>query len=490
MNKKINLKQVVKENLLIISLLLLVLAIHIKYALMPARFLWDESIYVGLAKHLFSNGALGFWEVFRPIGLPVVLGGLWKLGLSPLIVGKILAVIAYMIVLLLAYFMANKYKKNAGIYAFFLAASIPMLFKFSNAVLTDVIAVALGLGALYLAYKEKYFLAGVLSGLAFVFRFPYGLIIISVYFCILLDLFKDKNKYSFWQRIKINFKSMFKKGLIASIGLAIIISVYAVFNYIKYDGDVLLPLKAANIMMNQVGVFLYMQPPTFYLLVLLRENLALIFLVIFLGMYMFDKKLRENKLVNLLLFSFFVFLIYFTQLIHKESRYILFLLPIMAILGGIVLLRLEEYFNKRKRKRKNKKSARKILISICICLLLLTTVSIFYGIDKRDVEEMNFYKYFNNDTDGLLLATNPTYMLFTDKPVMFLASWSYSNEVYAKNKDKVDYISINSCDYVCEPNTSCLNDKKRFYENVLNNLQVVYNNTYLGCEHIIYKVTK
>jgi hypothetical protein len=40
---------------------------------------WDESVYVGLGKYLYSNGASGIYEPFRPILLPLVLGALWKL---------------------------------------------------------------------------------------------------------------------------------------------------------------------------------------------------------------------------------------------------------------------------------------------------------------------------------------------------------------------------------------------------------------------------
>ena len=39
---------------------------------------WDESVYMGMGKYIYSNGQIGLWEDIRPIVLPLILGLFWK----------------------------------------------------------------------------------------------------------------------------------------------------------------------------------------------------------------------------------------------------------------------------------------------------------------------------------------------------------------------------------------------------------------------------
>ncbi|MGV8169609.1 MAG: ArnT family glycosyltransferase [Candidatus Nanoarchaeia archaeon] len=474
------------ENKLIIALAIFVLIVHIVYALLPVRFLWDESIYIGMGKYLFSGGTLGFWEAWRPIGLPLILGAFWKIGIDPVIIGKILGLAAYMASILLVYAIANKCKKGSGIYAFLLAAATPLLFRFSNAAITDVMAAALGLGALYLVFKEKYFWAGIVAGIAFLFRFPYGLIIPAIYFFLFLGLFEGKKKEKLFSRVKKNFMPTLTKGLIAFIGLILIIGPYLVFNYVKYE-NITKPFSDANYIMSDVGIELYNEAPSYYIFTLLKQNLALIFAAAFILFYFSDKKIRKNKIINVLLFSAVIFFAYFMYLIHKEERYILFLFPLIAIFGGVLISRLTDNIET-KRGKKYRDRISWLIICLGILLFILTAIITFIKIDHKIPSETKFYNYFNNDEEGLLLATNPTYMSLTDKPVMFLASWHYSTGVYEQYKDKADYIAINTCDYFCEPGPVCDQDRNNFYNNVLNNTQVVFNETNGVCIYTIYKL--
>ena len=56
------------------------------------RIYWDSAVYIGIAKFLFSAGHLGFMEIIRPIGLSLLIGPLWKLGIDVILASRILAI--------------------------------------------------------------------------------------------------------------------------------------------------------------------------------------------------------------------------------------------------------------------------------------------------------------------------------------------------------------------------------------------------------------
>ena len=48
--------------------------------------LWDEAVYIGIGKFMFSYGSAGLFEIIRPLGLPLILGSLWSVGLKHIFV--------------------------------------------------------------------------------------------------------------------------------------------------------------------------------------------------------------------------------------------------------------------------------------------------------------------------------------------------------------------------------------------------------------------
>ena len=47
--------------------------------------LWDEAVYIGIGKYIWSAGNIGLWEEIRPLGLTFLFGAVWKLGFNPVI---------------------------------------------------------------------------------------------------------------------------------------------------------------------------------------------------------------------------------------------------------------------------------------------------------------------------------------------------------------------------------------------------------------------
>ena len=89
-----------KPLLLVIGVTVLV---RIFYLSLQYPLWWDSQVYVAMGKYIFSHGQLGFWESFRPLVHPLLLGALWKMGLNPILVGKGLDVLFSTIAVYLVY---------------------------------------------------------------------------------------------------------------------------------------------------------------------------------------------------------------------------------------------------------------------------------------------------------------------------------------------------------------------------------------------------
>jgi len=77
------------EKILII--IILIFAFLSSISLFNYRLIWwDEAVYIGIGKYLYSNGTIGLFEQIRPLLLPVLLGAFWYIGLDPLISGRIM----------------------------------------------------------------------------------------------------------------------------------------------------------------------------------------------------------------------------------------------------------------------------------------------------------------------------------------------------------------------------------------------------------------
>jgi hypothetical protein len=75
---------------------------------------WDASVYVGMGKYIFSHGTMGTWEALRPVGLPLIVGLCWKLGINPYIAGSIFGLLVSVAMLVLVYVFAERVKENTG----------------------------------------------------------------------------------------------------------------------------------------------------------------------------------------------------------------------------------------------------------------------------------------------------------------------------------------------------------------------------------------
>lgn len=190
---KLNVKNYFKNNWLIIGLIFIFLVTKLLLLLEYHLPIWDEAVYIGMGKFLFSSGQAGLWEPIRPILLPLLLGFLWKIKLNPIFLGELLIIGFSTGVLILTYLLGKEvYNKTIGLIATALVAITPVFYLHSSLILTGIPATFFILLSLYCLVKNNFWLAGLFSGLAFLTRFPAGLIIVGVGAVILIKFYLEK----------------------------------------------------------------------------------------------------------------------------------------------------------------------------------------------------------------------------------------------------------------------------------------------------------
>ncbi len=155
----------------ITAVVVFALVIRGRYSLIRPP-LWDSSVYILMGKYLFSGGQIGLIEPFRPLAWPLGLGSLWKIGLEPILWGRILQVFFSLGNIFLVYLIGLRLfdKKTALLAGLFLAVS-PSFFIGGNCLYPGVPASFFGLLGFWLSLAGRPFLSGLSCLLAFHTKF-------------------------------------------------------------------------------------------------------------------------------------------------------------------------------------------------------------------------------------------------------------------------------------------------------------------------------
>jgi len=211
----------------ILTILAIALVIRLIFAFGWHEIWWDSGVYIGMGKYIYSGGESGLWEHIRPPGVPIMLGFLWKIGLSPELFGRLLEIILMLGIVWLTYLLAKHwFEEKTAILASLIIALSPIFYYLSFHQYNEIPSTFFVLLALWLFVKEKYLWSGISAGAAFIFKFAPGMFIAIL---ILVLLISKK-----W------------KPLIAtSIGFGIITIPYFLWSWIAY-GSPLFTLLAAQ----------------------------------------------------------------------------------------------------------------------------------------------------------------------------------------------------------------------------------------------------
>src|SRR3989344_7277786 len=95
--------------------------------------IWDEAIYIGIGKYLWSAGQAGLFDIQRPLLLPLIIGLFWRLGLNPIIAGEILGIIFSSGLIFAGYLVGRRLvNEKVGLIASMITATLPAIVLYSS----------------------------------------------------------------------------------------------------------------------------------------------------------------------------------------------------------------------------------------------------------------------------------------------------------------------------------------------------------------------
>ncbi|MBT4540513.1 hypothetical protein HOC35_03290 [Candidatus Woesearchaeota archaeon] len=466
--------------------------------------LWDEAVYIGIGKYIFSLGKIGLWENIRPLGIPFLFGLVWKLGLNPILWGRIVELIFATGTIFLVYNISKHiFNKQTALFSTIIYAITPVFFYNSLRLMTGIPSTFFILLAIYLFIRKYYVYAGIATSLAFIFRYPNGL----VFICCLATLFVEFMlvKGPFKKKIKAN--SPYLKNAIKYIlgFLPLVVASFA-FNYYKYKSFLYPFLQASSHGENLVhAIHETISNLFYYPFNLIIQNYFLIFSILgFILTYFILKKSKNIVRDSIIPISLIIFLAYFTYLTNKQLRFSLSFLPFIAILAGYGIY----YTIERIRTTETVTKEHWLRILPLMLLLIFSIISItsslhedYNSFNKFPTEKPpivdEYYKFFPDDYKGLILTADPVHVAYSDiKIVPYYDSVEDGHKTYSRWMDnpslakEVSAVIFIPGPFVCfnmeceEQLRPALFDKIREAPN--NNLKLAFEKKYEEVKSIYY----
>ncbi len=451
--------------------------------------IWDEGVYLGMSKFLFSWSKQGLWEIFRPILLPFLIGLGWKAGLDALVFGQILSILFSLGCIFLVYLIGlNLFNKRIAILSAIVFALTPSFFKYSEYILTDIPSLFFILLAVYFILKNRFFLAGLFSGLAFLTKFPQLIFLIAVFLFFIFEIIfnqlnKQKNKHLTNKRRtnkqKINehtptfsfissIKKYIRKPFVFFLAILLVVLPYFLFNFIFYYPNTtkniyeatLWPVVAATSFQNNPyqnliygGIFTSLQNFFYYPLTAIFDKHwgFLFYLLFFVFLYLLFKEkqlkwqLFKDRKHIFILFYLLVYFIYYSSIPYKQDRFIVFFAPLIVIYCSYAFFRIWDYLinsNKRNNLAKSTNIAKANKVKrfyhvLLMGLFILFVVFSFFAVLSKDAKFFawkssaepevvtKYYRYFeNNGVQGMISTGDPVLAAYTDNRIVGLGELS------------------------------------------------------------------
>jgi 4-amino-4-deoxy-L-arabinose transferase-like glycosyltransferase len=405
---------------LVVALLLSLVALG--FFVFPFRQpVWDAAVYWGAGKFLLSGGTASLWEPLRPPVLPVVFGLFWLSGLPPLLVFIVLG-LALILGFWLLVFDLGKLMGIGDRTSLLLAALSPLLVLSAPRGLSEVPSMVLALLSFWLFAKSRYFFSGIVAAMAFLTKFPMGIVIVGLF----VGALSGKNR----------LKTIFAQ----SCGFALPVVIFLGVNHFVY-GSAFLPFIEGNEVIAESGIWLYLQGPFFYLVEALKENVLLLLFPVGAALAFW----RRDRIGVALTVTGLLSLAYFTSIDHKEIRFMVLFLPMCAIVAAqgaqfcIVRLRPHRY-------------VLMFIALVVICQVIYGVRSYSYYDAPLDRDLMAADSGYS--VDGVVLVSNPRPALWCDARLDLLYYPIYDAEVsdhHLGDLPSFNGVIISDCDLVCPP---------------------------------------
>ena len=362
--------------------------------------IWDEAVFMGMGKYIYSGGELGLWEAIRPLGLPLILGLFWIIGIDYITASGFIIFFFAGGSLVLTYLLAKDlFNKRVAIIAIVLTYITPFFFLFSNRVLTGIPAMFFCLAAVYSFTKKRLALSALFCFLAFFFRYPAGIILIAIGILIFITYYYENSTRKIIKNLKKNPRPILEFCLTFLFLFLIFLSMNKLFY-----GSFFQPLiEASAHQSTYIGNVYGLDYFIYYPIALITAN------ALFLAAFYIPAR---SKKILIILVPFLLFFFYFQLIPHKTERFLIPLLPFLSILAAVGITRAW--------KKLRKPIFRIILI---MAILLSATFSIIGCInslkafpDEEPDYVSSYYMFFDNiDFEGVILTSDPVPAAYTDQ---------------------------------------------------------------------------
>lgn len=468
----LNIKKFTKKNIIILIIIIFIIYKSL-YLLGFNTVIWDEASYVGMGKYLLSNGNSGIIEPIRPLTLSFLIGLMWVIGLKSILFYKLLILGFSISSIFLVYKIGTHiFNHKTGVTAAILLALTPIFNWYSLFILTGIPSLFLVLLSIYVIYKKKYFYGGIFGALAFVTRFTQLIYLVSIGIYFLIKIIREHK----------NRKKVFYDSLFFCLGSLSVLIIYFTINYIIYNQFTSSWMHAAfrpfyymiwNYQYTQsIGAYNY--PLFFYVIELVKSNPLVLFIF---GIFLVKNK---NKKSNLLIILSISYLIFFSILNNKQTRFILVFLPFILILASKGLI------NSLNKITKNYKNILFIGITLLIAIALLLTIPKPIVKEKPIMFE-EYYGFLEKyPIKGSALLTDPIPAAYYDQSIdiAYFDIPTLKSKLKSKNFDVILFSETSfPCpkeDYVCE------SEKNKIMQDLVSKYELVFSSNYFGSEYYIF----
>ncbi|MBI3033422.1 glycosyltransferase family 39 protein [Candidatus Woesearchaeota archaeon] len=466
----------------IISVIILISFISFKLFAMATSFHdlgWDESVYLGMGKYIYSQGTHGLWEEIRPPLLPLIIGLFWKLKLPYILLADIMITLFAVGTIILTYICAKEILKKEDFLELLsitpplLLLSSELFLKQSYTIMTEIPAAFFILLTVYLYIKNKSpFLLGIIAALAFLTKYTAGFMMLSMGIILFFDNYDTRD-----------INRLCRKLIYFISGAAIMVTPFLIINGFLYQDSAgswlyatIYPVVKAII--HQDNIMYAVSNPIsnllFYPIVMVKENILFILGLLGAVFYFFHSKsyfINKQRSGYLISLSILLYVIYLTFIINKQSRFILLILPLLAIfsayvLSNIVITKKENMF---------------FFVLILVFMLVgysswLQITSNRYPFIKEKPDIINQYYHYptNYNISSPLLTTDPHFTGYNDQ--LFIPMYnnvSDARDIYSQYKGQANGLIYDDEFYPCFTQ-SCDQLKQDLYKDIMSYFTVVY----------------
>ena len=297
-----------KKELIIVSII--ALASRVFLSIFPKMMMWDDAIYMLNAKWL--AGQKIFWEALRPPVLPFIFSLFMRLGITSELFFRILTTIFSATAVLLTYYITKKiFGKKVAIFSSAMVIVSPLSMYWSPLIYTEILTSVFLLATVYFSWKgmeeDKYlYLAALFGAISFLTKYTAALAVLGIVIFLLL------NK-------KLNLK---KIAIVGAIGI-LVISPWLAYNYLEF-GNPLLSFEEAVKWKGKTP------SPVLTYFNALPEIFSIAVIPFLYGIFYTTFYIKKKE-IQLLAYPIVAFLAFIMLDPHKEVRYILPIVPLMAI---------------------------------------------------------------------------------------------------------------------------------------------------------------